>query len=255
MKSCLRCGKNYVRLELHAKNKAICQVKYLDIDRIEMVNNYDNYLEDYKKLIVDKFECENCGILFTRKSSYYRHKNHRCKMIPKNTTQPVSNDLQPIANTVNNITNNNNNTINGNINNGTINTNITIVLKNFGEESNLPVEQVKQLLNECIKGKIEELLTKYIKKMWIDNEENNNINVLDISRGIAEIYKDNEWQKTLLNEVTDTVRVKSSNNIEGYIENKKKELVNAIGHEYTNKPVYQHMNKVWNHLDDINDNK
>ncbi len=253
MKVCLRCGKEYVRLELHLARKKVCTVKYLDICGKEILNNYEELYKEYKKMIEDKFECENCGKLFNKCSSLSRHRNNYCKILKQQKDKQESEESQSTQLTQNTI--NNGMIVNGTQNNNVnVDNSINIILNNFGEEKDLPIDQIKQILNECVKGRIDELLPKYIKKMWIDTAENNNINVLDLSRGIAEIYKDNEWQKALLDEVTDTVRVKSSNKIEGYVKDKKLEIQTELGGEYTQKPIYNKMNKIWNHLDDISDN-
>ncbi len=100
MRYCLRCGKKFARnpdLKRHLiERKTPCNPKYLEIEGVNILDSYeDNYkifIEKLKDLdihdeIVEPVkktcECEKCGIKFTQKKSYYRHRMYYCPEIRK----------------------------------------------------------------------------------------------------------------------------------------------------------------------------
>ena len=113
MKTCLRCGKEYKRLDIHLSKQFFCKVKYLNIEPQDMLNDYEKYYKNYEEILLKKFQCEFCGNIYSHVQSYNRHKKNFCKNNPK---QENNNLLQTINNTTNNNTNNTNNT-NDTINN------------------------------------------------------------------------------------------------------------------------------------------
>ena len=48
---CLRCGKEFVKLDTHIKKKYISDSNYLDITYEDMIKEYDKYYIDYIKIV------------------------------------------------------------------------------------------------------------------------------------------------------------------------------------------------------------
>ncbi len=84
MTTCLRCGKDFKRLDIHITKLNPCKLKYLDITYKEMIDKYDEYFEEYNKLISEKYKCEYCGRIYTHSQTFYSHKKHDCKKKPNN---------------------------------------------------------------------------------------------------------------------------------------------------------------------------
>ncbi len=239
MKTCLRCGKEYKKLTIHLNRKKICKAIYLDIDKDKILQDYDKYYIQYKELQNEKYECEHCNKTFNQKQNYYRHKKHNCTTI--NTKS---------SNTINNIKKS---TINNGTNNGTmkVDNSVNIVINNFGEESPIMIKELVEILNECVnKGKLNDILPMYVKKRWIDHENNRNVNITDFNRGIAEVYVNKEWEKKFLNEVIDIIRNKSSKDIFNYLKETKKYLENKYELDFTENNSYNDVNKLSNHIYD-----
>ena len=77
-KTCLRCGKNFVRLDKHLQNKIVCPANYLDIDREDILSNYDKFLigfMDIKKSKKYKKTCTFCGKMILSKNLSRHIKN------------------------------------------------------------------------------------------------------------------------------------------------------------------------------------
>jgi len=87
MKKCLRCGKDFDKLSIHLSKQKICKAKYLNINKDEMLNNYNKYYEEYSKLLSNKFQCEYCQKYFSTRQSVAYHKNNNCTNRPQNSQQ------------------------------------------------------------------------------------------------------------------------------------------------------------------------
>ncbi len=245
MKICPRCGKTFTKISSHLVRKKECPGNYLDIDRNLIINDYDNYYDEYIKIyknnygknsknIGKKYECSYCSKTFTDRSNCNRHQKHYCKKQSNN----IYNQTNQNADVINNITNN-------------VTNNVTFVLNNFGEEAPITIKELVKILNECSnKDNLSNILPLYIKKRWIDNEDNRNINVIDLNRGMAEIYVNKEWEKKFLNEVIDIIRNKSSKDIYNYVVQTKKYLEEKYENDYMNHEGYKKANDVRNHMYD-----
>ncbi len=265
MKTCLRCGKDFKRLDRHLTNQNPCKLKYLDLQPNEILKDYERYLVDFKKLLDEKYQCEYCNKFYKSQSSYITHRNHVCKLNPNKVPSKIQtthdtddvnssnhgsnynnyNNNGIINNTINNITNN---VTNNNVNIENIN-NITYVLNNFGEEAPISVHELVTILNKCIReNRMDDILPMYVKKRWIENEFNRNVNVTDASRGIAEVYVNKEWEKQFLTDVIEKIRTKSTKDIRQYLIEVMKQLQEKHGEEYKNIPYVTRMNKVGAHM-------
>lgn len=207
MKYCLRCGKVFTRLyslKRHLNREKICEATYLDITSELIISNYQEYLENFleiktEKNNIDEFPCEYCNKSFTKKSNYYRHKLHYCKIIKnKNNTDEVIDDLkkkiEELENQLNNsqnITNNSHNT--NNTNNGVINTGHIgnkIIINNYGEEKyNLTAEDCESIMSNDFN-----MVVKLIEKIHFDNEENRNIYLRSLKEKYAGVFIDEKWE-------------------------------------------------------------
>ena len=95
---CFRCGKETKtksNLNSHLRNRKQCLIKFMDISRDDIINNYNDYLNKFISLYpnnpnvsgssiqkrIEKIVCEYCQRSFTHKNNYYRHKKERCKII------------------------------------------------------------------------------------------------------------------------------------------------------------------------------
>lgn len=91
-KICLRCGnffKSNQTLKKHLNKQVPCKIRYLDLERNEVRDDYLSYLlffiKDFNnKNILKQIErldnqCEYCFSAFNSLSSNYRHKKHYCK--------------------------------------------------------------------------------------------------------------------------------------------------------------------------------
>lgn len=121
-KKCLRCGKDYVRLDNHIKKKNICEAIYLNISYENMMENYNSYFKDFNTKLLSKLHKCNCGKFFKYRSGLSRHKKNCNGNINNNTANDSTNIINNTYNT---------NNINININNENI---FNIVPQNFGEE-------------------------------------------------------------------------------------------------------------------------
>ena len=101
---CFRCGKNFWRkydLKRHLLERVTaCKVRYLNIPRENAFMYYSDNYEDFvdklnesgvdledldvaKPHVIKKYECEDCGGIFSHKKSYHRHRKHNCNSIKK----------------------------------------------------------------------------------------------------------------------------------------------------------------------------
>ena len=143
---------------------------------------------------INKLECIYCYEIFTISANKYRHQK-TCKQKIKN--EFPSSDLV-IQNINNNITNNQivNNTIN---NNQTINNNITIQIRNFGDENKEYITNA--FLLDCYKngyyGLVEMIEEIYFNK---EHPENHNVRIGSFKNKYFEIHNDNNWIPQGINE-------------------------------------------------------
>ena len=109
MYKCLRCGKTFRDkwgMNRHFKREKLCKKNILDVTYKEMIENYDyllefleiegvinnkvsmGYPENAKKMEKtcekvekgEKYKCNYCSMVFTKKNNLYRHRKHRCKI-------------------------------------------------------------------------------------------------------------------------------------------------------------------------------
>lgn len=75
--TCLRCGKEFSRLNKHLNTKKECIPLYLNVDRNRIIPEYEKLYNEYEICIKKKslqVKCDICGITISRKSNLARHK-------------------------------------------------------------------------------------------------------------------------------------------------------------------------------------
>jgi len=214
-RECLRCGKEYVRLDSHMRNKNICKSLYLDISYDEMIENYDNYYEEYLKIVV--YKCEYCGKIYNYNSGLSKHKKN-CKKKCKTS------DIKKYNNINNNCNNKQNIIINVNIDNRVLNDNksLNVILRDFGNEvtpnEELFLNMIKQIMSS---KKMDELCPEFFKLLHVDTEENRNLYIGDKKDGIIEVWESNQWNKRMRSTIRDKLINMTKDQFRGYIKRMK----------------------------------
>ena len=173
-------------------------------------NNLMNHIEKCKGKI-NKLECMYCNEIFTLAPAKYRHQK-TCKLKTKNDfpfsdliIQNINNDNTQIINNTNiindnkQITNNDNKQITNNDNRQIINNNITLQIRNFGDENKDYITNA--FLLQCYKngyyGLVEMIENVYFNK---EHPENHNVRIGSLKNKYLEIHKDDEWVPQGVNE-------------------------------------------------------
>jgi len=172
--------------------------------------SYDRHIKICKGKI-NKLECMYCHEIFTAAANKYRHQK-TCKLVTKNDLpssdliiQNINNDNTQIINNTNiindnkQITNNDNKQITNNDNRQIINNNITLQIRNFGDENKDYITNA--FLLQCYKngyyGLVEMIENVYFNK---EHPENHNVRIGSLKNKYLEIHKDDEWVPQGVNE-------------------------------------------------------
>lgn len=188
---CLRCGNKYDRLDRHLSKKNNCNVNYLDVDKETMIDKYNELLVKYKEL-KNGHKCSQCDKIYKHKSGLYRHmKIHK-----------IQNNIFTNCGTVNY-----GSIVNGDVIHNTTNiTNqtINIILNNFGEEEDIDVDVVKEILEKDVLDD-SDYIGEYFAKLFIEKEENRNVYLSGQKTNIMHIYKNNKWTHQDKKIITDLI--------------------------------------------------
>lgn len=247
MKTCLRCGIQVIKkgnLVRHLNKKNLCPSKYLDLEPNEIIENYDKYLDEYNKIILDKKDtdvikiCEYCGKKFKYRSNYYAHKKKYCRKnilekfsITKEEFELMKKKIEMLENQVskNNIStkkNNNTNAVNNGSNNNlnsnnqnsnNVTNNITINLRNYGDE-NLDSISEKEL-HDIVTRRYNPIIA-LLTRIHIDIEENRNLYIPDLKLGHGIRYVNGQWEAVSLKELLENVVIDNFNRIVDYVDKK-----------------------------------
>jgi hypothetical protein len=193
--TCLRCGRDYGRLDTHLKNKKPCKELFLHIPRESMISNYKKHYKDFilmtngKEIDSNKtWICEYCNKKYSHRQSLLRHKkNHNNEQNNSNQTNNINQTNIVNQTNIYNITNN-----------------IQIIINNFGNETEISYTTFAKLFN----GNINNLIPEYVKEKHIEIEENRNVLIPNYKDSMIKIYKDNDWvlahKTSILKEILNT---------------------------------------------------
>lgn len=200
-KTCLRCGKEIANLKRHLFRKNICDSKYLEITKDEMLSEYDKYFEEFKmKFYSSLLRCKKCGKSYKQRQSLCRHKKI-CEKNNQTTNQPTPiqnidfGDTQINIHTQN-ITNNTDNSITNNNDNRQVNINI----QPFGHEIDPTMESFLNYLRQIIEtDNLEEALNELLKLIQ-ENPVNRNLYLGHEKNGSIKVYRGGKtWDKCSIN--------------------------------------------------------
>jgi len=146
---------------------------------------------------INKLECIHCKEIFTIPQSKYRHQKF-CKEKEKDKINNQVPSSELVIQNINNITTINNNQIYNN-NPQTINNNITIQIRNFGDENKEYITNA--FLLDCYKNGYYGLI-EMIEKIYFNKEhpENHNVRIGSFKNKYFEIHNDNNWIPQGINE-------------------------------------------------------
>lgn len=245
--TCLRCGKEYSRLDKHLTAKNVCPSNYLDVSRELMIRKYNSLLKEFnivKEKEENYYKCHLCNKHIKYQSNYSRHmKKHK----EQNNQSNIINN----TNGTTTIIDGNNNTINDS--HDTIN-NINITLNNFGSEKEVDTNVIKDLL----KGVRKEMIASYIEKKHIDIEENRNIYLSCNRNKHIMIFKDNKWQredkKYIEGQIFEKAKKKLNDTLD-FFYNQRKESALRQNINIVNTDVYKIITDIKEFLDSLDYNK
>jgi len=232
-KVCFRCGKDFEfksGVIRHLKRKNLCPSIFLDITAEEVNSKYEKLLvefelekrkekKDSQKSDKDSqydIQCKSCNQTFKHKSSYYRHKKHRCKSL-KNNEQIMTDVIDKLNE--NNISVKDFNTYISNCNNkyeNCYNTVNNIVINNYGEEN------LSHITDADIEEVIEDDETMFVelhRKAFLDKKENRNVKLTRVDNPNISVFIDNKWVVRCANSVIDERNVIIGDTIMNYIDN------------------------------------
>jgi DNA-directed RNA polymerase subunit RPC12/RpoP len=219
-KICLRCGKEFTNLKSHLNKKKICSAKYLDINKDQMLEDYNNYLILFKKNMKTS-KCELCGKILIKKN-LKRHINliHPTNIDEIDSTQTINYTI--VQGDQNNITNN-------------INLPITINMNNFGNELNININDIYDIIVEYIdmlkssnpsndseyNNIANEAIKNFIENLHFTNKENMNIYIPSNHGKDGHIYTNNKWERRAKKDIVKMVICNAVNKLDQGIEDLK----------------------------------
>ena len=207
--TCIRCGGEFKRLDIHLKSAKPCEVQYIDIPRDEIMKNYTELLEEYKKIKArENISCKFCGKQYNHQSSLCRHMNTKHSNILNNVS----------------IAGNHNDSIVGDHNTISGDTNITI--NNFGSESELTYDEIVELLDKDR----ENMFRNYVIAKYIKRPENRNVLFTHPNANFAKVYRDGKWvfkqPSAVACQVLDNASMVYNDFLNKYVEKNNIEFVN-----------------------------
>lgn len=262
MKCCFRCGSQFLHksnLTRHLQKKKLCDATYLDIPGTDIINDFALYESQYDALMKrikagdvninlenkivaldSDYVCEGCGMKFSHKNNYYRHRKQTCKIMKpeykgikkfKKKLDMTYRELKKEKNeskVTNNYMANCFNNYNINVKKGSdiINNNhFNITINEYGKETicDISDEEWKQIIK-----KLYQALPDLVKKIHIDIEANRNVYVPNIREHYAMIYKQNGWKIIDIKDLLTTLLIDNTDRIYDYLEENSQDINRSI---------------------------
>lgn len=172
---CLRCGKDFVRLDKHLSNKKVCIAIYLDIQRERVIPEYSTLINEFLKIqkkYNDNIKCNECGKIISKKSNMARHKRIHMKKIEISNTNDFEKDENISSD---------------------LKIDDTKHINNFEKEADVCYDLVKNIIENKFNVDTD-YLVEYFRYMYIKDEHNRNIYLSDTQSKKIYIYQNNDWK-------------------------------------------------------------
>jgi Zn-finger nucleic acid-binding protein len=238
-KICPRCGGVFMHrgnLNSHLKKKNICPIVYLNINRQEIIKNYEKYYEMYLELpnintSINEYKPKRK--LNKTKHIKLKPKNKNLKNVIKqyfgevdeNTIATFTDDLMNIMQDdchINNINNqiDNSNSINNshvmqNSNNKQLNQQFNITVNAYGQEDLSHISQKDWM--RIIKKKLD-AIPELTKKIYIDEETNRNIYIKSFKDGYGLKFNGSKWIPVSMDKLVTELLETNTDRLYDYIE-------------------------------------
>jgi len=218
---CLRCGANWSRKDVwrkHLKKKKPCKASYIDIERDEILNNYDEFIDEFIEMKDKIYKCDHCPFSTKHRKSLWRHLNDEVcirnrTQVPTSISTTIggpgingnSNHLDA-SSTVNdhstNITDNSNTQNNYNITN------------NFGKEdlSVMTFEKFQEI-GECAS----EAIPRLIEEIHFNIPGNRNIDIPNVRGNYGRVYQNDRWEQVRLAQLLEDLLTNNHDRLEDLI--------------------------------------
>lgn len=244
--TCPRCGhstcdkSNFVR---HLNRKILCKPSVADVSLQELKDKFT-----YEKVYKDEtYDCDQCGKRFNSRQGRYKHMK-TCDVVGaiqmlKKQMADQQREIEFLRSKVSqsNITNN---TVN-HINNGTVNNNITIEIKNFGQEN------MAALPNQVILDNLGDYRIMF-ENLYCDETypENHNVKLKSKKSKELLIYKNDKWNVLPFANGLDEIFNKLFIEMQKFIGAHKDEVIEHLGGEDELESFNRLMYAAYNKLDE-----
>jgi len=204
-KICVRCGREYTRLKQHLQSKNICSATYLDVNRDEIITNYDILFSKFVKIKKSGGNKKHCSIC--NKQIMSKNMARHNKIVHKENTTINGDQI-------------NGDQINGDqINGDQININhfhININLNSFGDEDNIKLADALNIYHKYYNNQKDlkdvSALINYIEKLHMQISENMNV-YRDKKNKYAYCYIDGKWKHIRPGELLEMLAKNTSKHI------------------------------------------
>jgi Zn-finger nucleic acid-binding protein len=253
-KVCPRCGNVFMHrgnLNSHLKKKNICPIVYLNVNRQEIIKNYEKYYEMYLDLpnvdtTIDGYKPKKK--LNKSKQIKLKPKNSNKDLknvikqyfgeVDENTITTFTNDLMDIMQDdchINNINNqiDNSNSINNshvmqNSNNKQLNQQFNITVNAYGQEDLSHISQKDWM--RIIKKKLD-AIPELTKKIYIDEETNRNIYIKSFKDGYGLKFNGSRWIPVSMDKLVTELLETNTDRLYDYIESDDN-IANSALHKF-----------------------
>ena len=253
-KICPRCGSVFMHrgnLNSHLKKKSECSPTFIDIDRDEIIQNYEKYYQMYLDLPNSqptlKFYKPKKKLIKPVKTLKLRPKvnkeeNHNLKnvlqnyfgKIDENTMQTLTDDIidimqdQPSVNNVNNIDNSNrinNSQFMQNSHNKQLNQQFNITVNAYGQEDLSHISQKDWV--RIIKKKLD-AIPELTKKIYIDEKTNRNIYIKSFKDGYGLRFNGQHWIPVSMDKLMTELLETNTDRLYDYLESEDTKVSSAL---------------------------